>query len=224
MTTQDVPNTLGDYLGILRRCRMYLVTIIPAALLLAVYLAYALPPSVPIVRNHPARAVVDPDGAGADYGDELCGPADRAGLTTSVDDREPGDDRPEIDPYPDMPNLSLTRQGVADVADTSVERVDPITLEVLSGVQCLLHSLPECRSGAGAAGGQAHRRPVPRLQRQTRAERATETYNFLSEQAKGLERQMGDADQRIAQFKARHGDALPEVQMMRARAGRAGPA
>ena len=42
MTTNDVPSTLGDYLGILRRRRMYLLTIIPAAILLAVYLAIFL--------------------------------------------------------------------------------------------------------------------------------------------------------------------------------------
>lgn len=39
MTPIDAPSTLGDYFSILRRRRIYLLTIIPAVLLLAVYLA-----------------------------------------------------------------------------------------------------------------------------------------------------------------------------------------
>ena len=43
MNTQQTPSSLGTYLGVLQRRRIYLLTVLPAALLLAVYLAYSLP-------------------------------------------------------------------------------------------------------------------------------------------------------------------------------------
>ena len=214
MTTQDVPNTLGDYLGILRRRRMYLVTIIPATLLLAVYLAYALPPSY----RSSATILLEPSSIPTElvqttvtsYADQQIELVSRRVLTTENLEKVVK----EFDPYPDEPGLSSRDKALQIVADTVVERVDPITLEVLQESNAFsIHYL-----NADPQRAQQVAKRIADLfldyNRQTRAERATETYNFLLEQAKGLERQMGDADQRIAQFKARHGDALPEVQMM----------
>ena len=45
--------------------------------------------------------------------------------------------------------------------------------------------------------------------RKTRADRATETYNFLSVQAEGIQRRISEIDLQISAFKSRHGDALP---------------
>jgi uncharacterized protein involved in exopolysaccharide biosynthesis len=49
--------------------------------------------------------------------------------------------------------------------------------------------------------------------RQTRNERAEATYNFLLAQSRDVETRIADIDARIAQFKARHGAALPEAQV-----------
>ena len=43
MTTDSVPYTLSDYVGVLRRRWIYLATILPTAVLSAIYLAFALP-------------------------------------------------------------------------------------------------------------------------------------------------------------------------------------
>src|ERR1700676_5503996 len=44
MNAAATGRTLGDYQGLLRRRRHYLLTIIPASLLIAVFIAYILPP------------------------------------------------------------------------------------------------------------------------------------------------------------------------------------
>ena len=44
MNTAETGRTLSDYQGLLRRRRHYLLTIIPASLLVAVFIAFVLPP------------------------------------------------------------------------------------------------------------------------------------------------------------------------------------
>src|SRR5450631_3389630 len=44
MNTPEAGRTLSDYKGLLRRRRAYLLTIIPAIILLAVFIAYIVPP------------------------------------------------------------------------------------------------------------------------------------------------------------------------------------
>ena len=210
-----MPNAAGDYLGILRRRRNYLITIIPAALLLAVYLAYALPPSyrssatilLEASSIPPELVQVTP----TSYADEQIELVSRRVLTTERLEKVVQ----ELDPYPDRPELSTKEKAVQVVADTIIERVDPITLEVLkqsSAFSIHYHNADPRRA----------QQVVKRIadlfleyNRATRAERASETYNFLLEQANGLDQQIRDVEQRIAQFKQRHGEALPEGQTVR---------
>lgn len=215
MNTDQMPNAAGDYLGILRRRRNYLITIIPAALLLAVYLAYALPPSyrssatilLEASSIPPELVQVTP----TSYADEQIELVSRRVLTTERLEKVVQ----ELDPYPDRPELSTKEKAVQVVADTIIERVDPITLEVLkqsSAFSIHYHNADPRRA----------QQVVKRIadlfleyNRATRAERASETYNFLLEQANGLDQQIRDVEQRIAQFKQRHGEALPEGQTVR---------
>ena len=214
MSTEIAPSSMGDYLGVLRRRRMYLITIIPAALLLAVYLAYALPPSY----RSSATILLEPSSIPTElvqttvtsYADQQIELVSRRVLTTENLEQVVK----ELDPYPDQPQLSIRDKALQIAANTMVERVDPITLEVLQESNAFsIHYL-----NADPQRAQLVAKRIAGLfleyNKQTRAERASETYNFLLEQSKGLERQIGEADQRIALFKARHGDALPEVQVI----------
>lgn len=214
MSTETAPSTMGDYLGVLRRRRMYLVTIIPAALLLAVFLAYALPPSY----RSSATILLEPSSIPTElvqttvtsYADQQIELVSRRVLTTENLEKVVK----ELDPYPEQPQLSSHDKALQIVADTIVERVDPITLEVLQESNAF--SIHYQNADPRRAQLMATRIAGLFLEynKQTRAERASETYNFLLEQSKGLERQIGEADQRVALFKARHGDALPEVQVI----------
>ncbi len=131
MNTQEIPNTLGDYLGILRRRRIYLLTILPAALLLAVYLAYALP----AIYRSSATILLEPSSIPKElvqttvtsYADQQIELVSRRVLT-------PENLEPLVkltDPYPDLPDLSPRAKAFKIIEDTVIERVDPITLEVL---------------------------------------------------------------------------------------------
>ena len=214
MSTENAPSTMGDYLGVLRRRRVYLITIIPAALLLAVYLAYALPPSY----RSSATILLEPSSIPTElvqttvtsYADQQIELVSRRVLTTENLELIVK----EVDPYPDQPQLSPRDRALQIVEDTIVERVDPITLEVLEESNAFSVHYQNADPQRAKLVAQRIADLFLEFNKQTRAERATETYNFLLEQSKGLERQIGEADQRIAQFKARHGDALPEVQMM----------
>ena len=131
MNTQETPSSLGDYLGVLRRRRIYLLTILPAALLLAVYLAYALP----AIYRSSATILLEPSSIPTElvqttvtsYADQQIELVSRRVLTP--ENLEPL--VKEVDPYPDQPELSARDKALQIVEDTVVERVDPITLEVL---------------------------------------------------------------------------------------------
>lgn len=213
MNTPDIPNTLGDYLGILRRRRIYLITIIPAALLLAAYLAFALPASY----RSSATILLEPSSISKDvvqttvtsYADQQIELVSRRVLT--IENLEPV--VAEIDPYPNSPELSDREKARQMIADTVVERVDPITLEVLqqSNAFSIHYHNPDPERAADLAQRIADL--FLGYNRQTRSERAASAYDFLLAQSKDVEKRIGEVDERIAQFKARHGAALPEAQV-----------
>ena len=213
MTPNETPSTLGSYLGILRRRRMYLLTIMPAALLLAVYLAYALPPlyrsSATILleaSSIPAELVQTTVTSYADQQIEL---VSRRVLTP--ENLEPL--VKEFDPYPDEPEMSMGDKSRQVIADTLIERVDPITLDVLKESNAFSIHYHNSDPGRAAAYAQRISDLFLSYNRRTRSERANATYDFLLQQSRDVERRIGEVDQRIAEFKARHIDALPEAQL-----------
>lgn len=212
MNTDDTPSTLGDYLGILRRRRVFLLTIIPAALLLAVYLAYALPP----LYRSSATIMLDPASISEDlvrtlssYADQQFELVQRKVLT--ADNLEPL--VKEFDPYPELPELTAHDKARLIIDNTLIERVDPVTFEVLQESNAF--SIHYHNSDAERAKAVAQRISDLFLayNRQTRSERATAAYEFLLNQARDVERRISEVDLSIAQFKSRHGDALPEAQV-----------
>ena len=212
MNSADTSPTLADYLDILHRRRIYLLTIIPAVLLIAIYLAYALPPRY----RASATILLEPSSIPAelvqttvtDYADqqielvqrELMTPDRLESLVT------------ELNPYPDMPELSAREKALQLASDTLIERVDPITFEVLKASNAFsihyLNSDPE----RAAVISQKIADLFLAYNRLSRSERASGTYEFMLAQAKDVEKSIEEAEQRIAQFKGRHGDALPETQ------------
>ena len=131
MNTQEVPSSLADYVGILRRRRIYLLTVLPAALLLSVYLAFALTPSYRSSSTILLEASSIPTDlvqrTVSSYADQQIELVSRRVLTP--ENLEPV--VAEIDPYPGEKDLSPRDKARQIIADTLIERVDPITLEVL---------------------------------------------------------------------------------------------
>lgn len=208
----DRPSTLGDYLDVLRRRRRYLLTIIPAALLIAIYLAYALPPSyrssATILFESstvPEELVATTVSSLADQQIEI---VQRRVMTAARLEQLVTED----DPYPEMRDLTARDKADQILADTVIERVDPITLEVLIGSNAFSIHYHNADPKIAAKTSQRLADLFLDYNRETRKERAAETYNFLLAQSKDVERKIDESDQRIEKFRSRYADAGPESQ------------
>jgi polysaccharide chain length determinant protein (PEP-CTERM system associated) len=206
------PYSLVDYFGVIRRRWIYLATVLPAAILIAVYLAFALPPmyrssgtilleeaSVPqdLVRTTVTT-----------YAEQQIELVQRRvmtldSLTALVED---------FDPYPDNDELNDRAKARMISRNIAVEKVDPITLEPL--LRSSAFSIHYYNPDPDIAVTIANKLVELFLDynRATRTERAAETYRFLQEQALLVENRVLELEQRLAEFKSRYGDAIPEAQ------------
>ncbi len=126
-----LPYSLGDYFDVVRRQWIYLATLLPAAILIAVFLAFALPPmylaSGTILLE---QALVPQDFVRTTvttYADQQIELVQRRvmtidTLTALVED---------FDPYPDDHELSDRAKARLVSQNTRIEKVDPVTLEPL---------------------------------------------------------------------------------------------
>jgi len=213
MSIKDSPASFGEYLEVLRRRRWYLLTIIPAALLLSVFVAFFLDASY----RSTSTILLEPSSIREElvqttvtsYADQQIELVSRRVLTPEKVEQIVA----RIDPYPESPELSTRDKARRIIADTNIERVDPITLEVLkvSNAFSIHYQNPDPERAAAIAGQIAEL--FLGYNRQTRNERAEATYTFLSEQTKDVENRIRQVDQIIAEFKGRHGSALPEAQV-----------
>jgi polysaccharide chain length determinant protein (PEP-CTERM system associated) len=206
------PYSLVDYFGVIRRRWIYLATVLPAVILIAVYLAFALPPmyrssgtilleeaSVPqdLVRTTVTT-----------YAEQQIELVQRRvmtldSLTALVED---------FDPYPYNDELDDRAKARMISRNISVEKVDPITLEPLlhSSAFSIHYFNPDPDIAVEVA-----KRLVERFldyNRVTRTERAAETFRFLQAQSFVVEQRVLDLEQRLAEFKGQYGDAIPEAQ------------
>ena len=213
MSTKDTPTGFGEYIAILRRRRWYLLTIMPAALLLSVYLAFTLEPSY----RSTSTILLEPSSIPADlvqttvtsYADQQIELVSRRVLTPENLEQIVA----KSDPYPESPELSQRDKARKMVADTRIERVDPITLEVLKQSSAFSIHYHNRDPERAAEMAQQIGELFLGYNRQERSERAEATYEFLLQQSRDVEQRIGQVDQSIAEFKARHGSALPEAQV-----------
>jgi polysaccharide biosynthesis transport protein len=218
MNSAETGRTLADYRGLLRRRRHYLLTIIPASLLIAVFIAYVLPPKYrasgtimledsSLPQNVVATQVTQQDDSaeGAAQTLELL----RRKVMTKDSLLEVVK---QIDPYPDLKNMTPSQKANLILEDSVVERVDPITFQPLEQSKAFsIHYLNPDPEIAAAVDQRLVDLFVTFNQR-TRAEASREAYQFLQAQAKQLEQEMDGQERKLAQFKAKYGDALPDAE------------
>ncbi len=118
-----------------------------------------------------------------------------------------------LDPYPDQPDLSPKEKAQQIIDDTMIERVDPVTLEVLQQSSAFSIHYHNADPEIAAAIAQRLSNLFLSYNRRSRSERATAAYEFLLTQSSEVERRIGEVDKKIAQFKQRHPDALPDAQV-----------
>lgn len=211
-------HALAEYRNLLRRRRIYPATIIPASILGAVFIAFYLPVSyratgtimlqaseIPQNMVDPtARRVIHDDSAGeAQQEIELL----KRRVMTPERLRELVQG---LDPYPADKRASPEAKAQRVAADTSLERVDPITLKPLdeSTTFSIHYDNPDPR--LAAAVDEKLVDLYLTYNRRTRTEQANAAYDFLQSQAKELEASMATKEQKLAVFKAAHPNSLPD--------------
>ncbi len=203
--------TLGHYVGVMRRRWQYLATIIPAALLIALLLAFTLPAIYSSTATILLEASsIDPSlikTTVVSYADQQIELVRRDVMTA---ERLEGVVR-QIDPYPDLPQLSVRDKADRIASDTTIQKVDPVTLEplVVSSAFSIKYSNASPKIAAEVAQHLADL--FLTANREARTAQATDTYNFMAAKSKELEAQIRVAEQRLAEFKGRYGGALPEL-------------
>jgi polysaccharide biosynthesis transport protein len=208
----DAPPAARDYVGVLRRRAGYILTIIPAAILLATYLAFAIRP------QYQATATILLESSGVVQKDVV----ETTVASHSEQQIEIVQGRvmsPDImlelvsgfDPYPDETSLSPQKKAQRVVEDTSLERVDPVTLKPQA--ESTAFSLHYNNPNAGRSVVIANRLAQLFLtyNQRTRAEAAREAAGFLEKQSAAVSLQMKQIDNELARLKSIHGDALPEL-------------
>jgi len=212
MNASDRTSTLGDYLGVLRRRRWYLLTIIPAALLVSIYLAYALEPSY----RSSATILLEPSSIPTQvvqttvmsYAEQQIEIVQRRVMTTERLEELVK----EIDPYPDETELTVRDKARGIRQDTLFERVDPITLEVLTTSNAFSIHYHNADPGRAELIAQRLADLFLDYNRKARGELAAETYDFLLGQSRDVERRIEESERLIEKFKSQYGAALPESQ------------
>jgi polysaccharide biosynthesis transport protein len=203
-----------DYVGVLRRRANYVLTIIPAAILLATYLAFAIRP------QYQATATILLESSGVVQKDVV----ETTVVSHSDQQIEIVQGRvmsPDImlelvnsdDPYPDETSLSPQKKAQRVVEDTSLERVDPVTLKPMaeSTAFSLHYNNPSAARSVVIANKLAQL--FLTYNHRTRAEAAREAAGFLEKQSAAVSLQMKQVDNELARLKSIHGDALPELAL-----------
>jgi succinoglycan biosynthesis transport protein ExoP len=209
MNTATTETGLSGYAPILRRRRIYIAVIAPVFILLSVYLSFSLTP----LYQSTATILLEPSSV------------DQKVVTTTVisaanDQIEIVQGRvmtiatlkdliKEYDPYPGTA-LTPGEKAQQILENTSVERVDPVTLKPLTESNAFsLHYRNEDNDRAAEVAGRLAKLFLTYNQK-SREQAAQGAAKFLAQQAEDVNRQMKAIDEEIKAFKNVHGDALPE--------------
>jgi uncharacterized protein involved in exopolysaccharide biosynthesis len=204
------PPAISDYLGALRRRHIYLITILPAAIFICVVAAFAIHP----LFQATATIMLEPSSVPKDiiettvisYSDQQIEIVQ--GRVMTVDSLQ--HIVKEIDPYPDRKTWSAADKAQRILDDTTLERVDPVTLK------------PQAESNTFSLH---YNNPNPELStvidnrlaqlfltynQRRRAEAAGEATGFLKKQSEDVARQMREVDAQLVLLRNKFGEARPE--------------
>lgn len=208
-TSTAAAGGITGYIPILRRRSRYIAIILPLFVLLAVYLSFALTPlyqsTATILMEASTvdqKVVSSTVMSGANDQIEIVqGRVMTLGVLKDL--------IKEYDPYPGSP-MTPVEKAQQILEDTSLERVDPVTLKPLldSNAFSLHYRNPDKEIAADVTSRLA--KLFVDYNQKTREQAAQEASRFLTAQAQDVSKQMQAIDEEIKVFKSQHGDALPE--------------
>jgi polysaccharide chain length determinant protein (PEP-CTERM system associated) len=207
------PSSVGDYFAALRRRYIYFATVVPLALFVCVVAAFAIHP----LYQATATIMLEPSSVPKDiiettvisYSDQQVEIVQgrvmtAAGLAPVIK---------QVDPYPKDKSLSDAQKAQRILDNTSIERVDPVTLkpQAESNAFSLHYNNPDPEIAAAVTNRLAQLFLTYNQVR--RSEAAGEATGFLQKQSEDFARQMRDVDAQLALLKSKYGEATPEFMM-----------
>jgi polysaccharide chain length determinant protein (PEP-CTERM system associated) len=204
--------SLSDYGAILRRRWKLLLAIIPSALLVATFLAYTLPPlyqsSATILLEGSTIAQDVVKTTAVTQTAQQVELVQRAVMSPARVEKLLA----EVDPYPGQ-QLTPKEKARQIVDNTSFELVDPITLKPLpeSNAFSIYYLNPDPALARKVMEGLTGL--FFDYSREMRQGQAGEARTFLESRSKEVDAQVRAVEQRMALFKQRHGDALPDSRV-----------
>src|SRR5665213_440567 len=204
------PVAAADYLGALRRRYIYPVTIVPAVLFACMYAAFAIPPQYQATAtilletsSVPKDIIETTVTSTADQRVELV----QGQVMTPTNLRSIVQ---EIDPYPGQKDLSPDAKIQRILADSSVERVDPVTFKPEAESNAFsLHYNNSNPKRAATIVSRLAQLFLTYNQRQ-RSEAAVEAAGFLQKQLDNVTQQLRQVDADLAALEAKYGEARPD--------------
>jgi polysaccharide biosynthesis transport protein len=212
MSRSEVAPGLADYIALVRRRKAWIIAIVPAAILLSVYLSYAIPAqyqsTATIILEQssiPQELIRTTVTSYADQQIEII-----SGRVLTVETLR--NVVREFDPYPEASTLDLDQKAQRMLADTQVERVDPVTLQPLlqSTALSIHYQNPNPQRAAVVAKRLADLYLT--YHQRVRTESAQATAKLLAERANSITRELRSLDDEYAQLRIRNGDALPDAK------------
>jgi polysaccharide biosynthesis transport protein len=210
MAAIDTTYTLADYVSLLKRRRRILLTVMPGALLAAIFLAFWLPAEYESTATIlieastiPTTMVVTTVKTDSDQQIEMV----KRNALSSENLRGLVE---RVDPYPNEPDLSIESKISMVRAATTLEKVDPITFKPLANGSAFTVRYSNPDRAVAKAVMQQIAELFLEYNRKTRSQAAEMTYQFLLQKSEQVDAQIREADQKVAEFKRRYGAALPE--------------
>lgn len=210
MKETQTRSEFGSYAALLRRRRTWLLTIVPAALLLSVYVAFAWPAkyrstaTVMLVQaSIPQELIKTTVNASVDEEIETI-----QGRVMTLDTLK--ELVREIDPYPDEPTWDINKKAQEVILDTEMERVDPVTFEILqkSTAFSLHYGNPDPHRAAVIAKRLSDLFLTYHQRQRVESAKAAEA--LIRSRATALSKELQQVDQQYAQLRRENGGILPD--------------
>jgi uncharacterized protein involved in exopolysaccharide biosynthesis len=202
----------GSFAALLRRRGVWIVTVLPAVVLLAVFLAFALPAQyqstatiILEASSIPQELIRTTVVSYANQQIEII--AGRVmTLETLVGLVQ------DVDPYPELPKLDVRQKAQRIIADTTLERVDPVTLmPLLQSTAFSLHYQNRDPKRAAIIAGRLADLFLTYHQRE-RTEQAKAGASFIAAGAASLAKELAQLDDQYAQLRIKYGESLPDAK------------
>ena len=212
MSEDETASDLGSYGALFRRRRVWIFTIVPAAMLVSVYLAYALPAQYRSTATLMLEQAAIPEefikSTVRSYaGDQIDIIQGRVLTVEALKQLVQ-----QYDPYPDEKNLDVEAKALRIIEDTSLEHVDPVTYkpkEEASAVS-LNYQNPNPQRASIVATRLADL--FLTYHQRVRMEAAGAAAKLIEDRASTLTKQLQEVDDEYARLRSANGGILPDAK------------